>query len=535
MSSLTSELHEHVSLLTPLKTSRKKRPSFSPVKSHQPVPKPRTQSEIVQPKPAITWSEVDVATASLEFEEFSFWDAESQYMKNISSEHTKQLLFYLARKYKVFDMQISLPYLILFCQDAIPLQDERPFSIAGCIAVWLKEGDAVPGDISIGDWGEGDEISLQEELALDLKVFHMPKDTTLLGVATQYFPDASFISFISHSLIVEYPKQDSQSWRSRLEKLPSGFRNIGVSLSFSNGPLVIAELKRLKAPKPQSLADLQADDSDYVKSQGCFFPGVMLQAESGDQITAGIAVEKDFETRLTVAFHCWDKEYQAVPKKLGDENHFSVTQAGTLVGYVDKRIGATDIGLAKLNNDVVFHNRFLDIPAKAKILLSSSSVNINDEFLIDSFVTGRQRLRCQGIRIRIDGQREELKGDKNKLPGAGTYISLKQGVYATGSPEIHGVPKIREGVCGSALVRVKKGGKDGRNVLENGEISGFMHWSDLQRRNDTEGKLLCFADAVDDLVAAGWTIVQVPEKTKEAPGEGSYDEVRASKKPRLEA
>ena len=532
MSSTTSELHEHVSLLTPVKTSRRKRPSFSPVKYHQPVPRPRTQSEIAQPKPAITQREVDMATASLDFEEFSFWDAESQDMQNISSEHTKQLIAYLSRNYGVFVMQISLPYLILFCRDGIPLQHERPFSIASCIAVWLNEGDAVPGDISIGDFGDGDEVSVQEELAVDLKAFHMPKDSTLLNVATQHFPDASFVSFISHSIIVEYPKQDSESWRNRLEKLPSALRNTGVSLSFSNGPLVTTELKRLKAPKPQILADLQEDDSDYVKSQGCFFPGAMLQAKSGDQITAGILVEKNLETRLTVAFHCWDTEYKAVPKTLGDGNHFSVSQAETTVGHVDERIGATDIGLAKLNNDIVFHNRFLDIPTKAKVLVCTSDFEVNDEFFIDSFVTGRQRVRCQGIRIGIEGEREVLKGDKNNLPGTGNFICLRQGVYSTGSPEIHRVPQIRAGVCGSALVRVKTA--RGKNVLQNGEICGFMHWSDLRMRDETEGKVLCFADAVDDLVEAGWTVVQVPKKYKEVPGEGSGDEVQASKKPRTE-
>ncbi|MCJ1246699.1 hypothetical protein MMC30_003908 [Trapelia coarctata] len=167
----------------------------------------------------------------------------------------------------------------------------------------------------------------------------------------------------------------------------------------------------------------------------------------------------------------------------------------------------------------------------AKVLLCSPDVNMNDEFFIDSFVTGRQRLRCQGLRIGIEAERDVLKGDKSNLPRTGTFISLRQGVYATGSPEIRGVPKIRAGICGSALVRVRKAGRDGGEVLENGEISGFMHWSDLQLKNDTQGNLLCFADAVDDLAAAGWTIVQVPEKHKEASGAASNGEAQSSKKP----
>ena len=91
-------------------------------------------------------------------------------------------------------MQVSLPYLVLFCRDGILPQDKRPFSIASCIAVWLKEGDAVLGDLSIGDWGDGDYITIEEESAADLQPFRMPKENTLLRVATQYITDVSFIS-----------------------------------------------------------------------------------------------------------------------------------------------------------------------------------------------------------------------------------------------------------------------------------------------------------------------------------------------------
>lgn len=203
-------------------------------------------------------------------------------MQNISSNHTTALVHYLLKKYGVHEMQESLPFLILWCRGGIPPQDKRPFSIAGCIAVWLNEGDPVPGDISIGDWGEADDIVIDDDLAADLLPFHMPKDETLLHLAIQYFADSTFISFISHSVIVEYPKVSEESWYDHLNKLPSGLRNTGISLTFCNEPLLTTELKRLKTPKPAILANLQEDDSDYVKSQGCFFPGVMLQAASGN-------------------------------------------------------------------------------------------------------------------------------------------------------------------------------------------------------------------------------------------------------------
>ena len=49
-----------------------------------------------------------------------------------------------------------------------------------------------------------------------------------------------------------------------------------------------------------------------------------------------------------------------------------------------------------------------------------------------------------------------LKGKPDNLPGPGKYNHLRQGVYATNSLEIHRYPKVREGVCGSALVRSRE-------------------------------------------------------------------------------
>jgi hypothetical protein len=128
-------------------------------------------------------------------------------------------------------------------------------------------------------------------------------------------------------------------------------------------------------------------------------------------------------------------------------------------------------------------------------------------------VTGRQRLRLQGKRVPNMESLPALKGSAQDLPPPGRYLSFSQGIYATGSTEIPGTAKIREGVCGSAVVRVRaRGGGQSRDVLSDGEICGFMHWSDLQHQNETQGKLLCFADSVDELIKGGWQVVQVAEK-----------------------
>lgn len=97
--------------------------------------------------------------------------------------------------------------------------------------------------------------------------------------------------------------------------------------------------------------------------------------------------------RLTVAFHCWDEEFNNVPDKLGHPDHFQVRQADSTVGYVAER---TAMGLAKLSN-VPFNNKFLDIGIEAKVLAPSSRIHQHDQFYIDSYATGPKFLKCAQV------------------------------------------------------------------------------------------------------------------------------------------
>ena len=455
MASLTqTHLHDHLVHLTPVKANRKKRPSFSPTKSRQQAePKAQSQSEVLTQKPTLSNPESDIATASLEFEEFTYWNDDGVTMKNSTNAQSAALVQFLGRRFRVTEMQESQPFLILWCRGGVPTQDERPFSIAGCIAVWLEEGAATPEDLSIGDFGEGEfEIAIDASIAADLRPFHMPKEETLSNLA-KYFPGCTHVSFIVHQIVIEYATEDFQTFSVRRQKLPWAFENVGLPLSYHNGPLVQTQLKRFKKPEPRFLNGAE-DDTDYVKTQGCFFPGTKISADSGQQVSTGIMVQRGQESRITVAFHCWDEEYKDFQDKLGDLDKFSVTQGETLVGNIVERIGTTDIGLAKLKDGIAFHNRFLDIPTTAKTLTPLENLAVNDEFLIDTFVTGRQRLRLQGKRVPNMESLPALKGSAQDLPPPGRYVSFSQGIYATGSTEIPGTPKIREGVCGSAVVRV---------------------------------------------------------------------------------
>ncbi len=145
-------------------------------------------------------------------------------------------------------------------------------------------------------------------------------------------------------------------------------------LIFSNGPLLTMELK---TPIPRILAALEEDDSNYVQSQGCFYPRYHAACER--MAIRSPLVENGSETRLSVAaFHCWEQEYAEIPDKLGDPNHFfcyySRRKNCIWVCGASGSERPTDIGLIKLKEkcDTYCRNRFLDISTTAQSLLPSN-------------------------------------------------------------------------------------------------------------------------------------------------------------------
>jgi hypothetical protein len=428
--------------------------------------------------------------------------------------------------------------------------------------------------MDLGEMGRSEDkrwISLEQNLLADLKVFVIPKAKTLSTIMDQHFPEALAISYINHRIVVELKEINYEQHKKRLESYPRAISKTEVALRYHNGPIHGQELKRLKEPNPTKF-DGQYDDTDYVKTHGCFYPGAMLSSKNNTLISAGIQVQKQQEIRLTVAIHCWDKQLES-DVKLGHED-YTVKQGhwvdGTVVGVVMERIGSSDIGIAKV--DKQFSNRFLDLNGSASSLLHSSDLSkVNESFWIDSFVTGPQQLASNGVRVYKANKRgKDLFGDPSALPGPGRYVELVQGIYATSAPEINRQPKIREGVCGAAIIRARgdelldgsQTGAQGKTPTPRnetpvgqgsspqvstpkkttpsgkgpgtpslagsatplrkqfpqeqttGEIAGFMHWSDIQSVYNGD-RLLCFADAVDGLIEEGWKVVPAaPEKRK---------------------
>lgn len=513
-----------MSLALTVKQTRRKRPSFSPSKPSKPSLPERAHSESPTKTPPEDFGIKPIfypETSALDFNEFSLFNPESK-SEPIWSEWHGPFVKYVQKHFGVTDLWICQPFIVLRGED-IPDPADRPFTVAGCIAVWRGLDDPIPPFTPGIHGGQIDkDVFVDDDLVDDLEPYSMPRSETLLALLQRNFPDAAAISVINCDIIVEFEEMENDVWAEKLEALPWGFENITHGLQYTNGLLTNAEYKRLKVPRPRILKSAVVDDSDYVSQIGSFNPGAMLTSDQEDAITSGILVRKGTQERLTVAFHCWDKEYEKNPDKLGDPGHFRVKQADSMAGYVAERIGSTDIGLAKLAN-VAFDNRFLDIDTRAKRLIPWSQVHTKDEFYIDSFATGPQKLMCTGLRVLGPKGEQDFLRDRKENPPDGSYVVMKQGIYATNDPEILGTPKLRAGMCGSALVRSQRRGEKS-NCLHDGEICGFMHWADLAMKYSTSATYYCFADPVDPLIDNGWECAQTAEKRAVSPAASPSDQ-----------
>lgn len=409
----------------------------------------------------------------------------------------------------------------------------------------------------IGDCVDNHWVDLEQDQLDDLTGLAFPKAETLATIMDQHFPEALAISFLTNTIVVELKHLTDAEHMERCLHFPQLFAGTDVCLRYHNGPLHTQEPKRSKEPDPTKL-DGQYDDTDYVKERGCFQPGALLSTKSNSLISAGILVRKGVTTGLTVSIHAWDPQLDQ-DVQFGHED-FTLKQGnwadGTTVGVVTERIRTTDIGIAKVEKP--FFNQFLDLQGSASRFMHSTETKFGDQFWIDSYVTGAQRLAGLGKRVvKADQRGRDFFGSENPQLAPGTYIKLKQGIWATSAPEITGLPKTRSGVCGAAIMRARQekrspkvknepsdsqrsstevstpakgilSGKDHetpssapvtliRKQLSRqhvtGEVAGFMHWVDSPSPYNV-GTLLCFGDAVDDLMDEGWEVVPVAEKRK---------------------
>ncbi|KAH7267557.1 uncharacterized protein BKA55DRAFT_684827 [Fusarium redolens] len=523
-------------VLTPLR-QRRTRPSFSPIKTPRErstqTHKPSLSFTFGQGEQVSTSPLASAATAALEFEDFNFWDSEGFLTgRDVTDDQRAALHELLKEKYNATEFLESFPFLIIGCQGGPPDEDNRPFSVAGAIAIWrdAKEFNFNP---LVGDLGQGDHIEVSDAILDQIVPLQVPSKDIILHLANLW-PECQAICILWTMLVVELPLVSKEEHFNRLQSLPCDIDGCFLILRFNNGPLPNSERKRAREvkPNPKMYENQICDETDYVSLDKKFYPGTMIG--STDQhgslysaVTAGILVEKEGERRLTCSFHCWQKHYEKYPEQFGNSDAtatstFEVLQGsnpGTTVGFVRERVGESDIALAQLHDGVVFENKFMEIEAAPKKFLKSADHNVGDLFLFDSFAVGTQTVSCLGRRFttgwKEDKPHPDLVAPEGPADGV-KYIAFEQGAFVTNAPEITKKPQIRDSVCGSVLLRCRnkslghKRRQTRQQTAEDGEVGSMLHLADLQFRNsdDQIDRFILYADSFDPLIEAGWTIVQ---------------------------
>jgi hypothetical protein len=157
----------------------------------------------------MTQVEHDLSTSALNFKEFSFRSEDGSLMlRNVSKELRSALHKYLVKHYGAVEVQYSEPSLIIECTD-VPAESKRPFSVAGLISIWIKEGDFGGFTPFAGDRSESDNlVTVPDEVLSQLQPRTIPSRDAILFLANSVFVEAIAITMIWESIIIELPQID---------------------------------------------------------------------------------------------------------------------------------------------------------------------------------------------------------------------------------------------------------------------------------------------------------------------------------------
>lgn len=480
-------------------------------------------------------------------------------LSNESSERNKSARRHLQQVFGAIVQDYYEPWAVLGCEPSVP-EGRLPELVGGLIAIW-RNADDMHFNPKIGEFGEADTMLVDSSILEGFQESEIPGKEAVALLIGSVFPVCLAITWVAGIIVVELPRTDPAVFLKTLEEMPIWIQGAPFILQYHNGPLAnVDRRRRAKTPKPKlAEKDCNEDDTDYVAEDGQFYPGAMLSSmnEKGNidsSVSASILVQKEDQQRLIVPWHNWgnlEKHHPGLLLEVSKEADkvFRVIQGqpGTEVGRVVHRMGETDIALARLHPGMKFVNRFMEIDASAKTLVPSDKVKIGDQFFIDNFTTGKQRLVSLGRRYlpefsesrprdclvqkRFDSEGNEI--DVVMIRAGVAYIALEQGVSGTSDNFQSKKPYIRGSACGSVLIRCLSRGKkhlDQKNILTLGEVCGMFHFADPESvYADSAGKYLAFSDAMDPLIEDGWKIAPASEQsvrteTKVAPDtEGAPD------------
>lgn len=420
------------------------------------------------------------------------------------SMHTK-----LAEQYEnLSSLSIILRWAILEFEETLPPYEERPFLVAGLVAVYHLEGEGYPtGTTYIGSAGDGPPSTDPEYVANDLVPYHVPSFETFKYLH-KTVQSAEHVSSYPRQLF-ELPPMSEQDLITLLRSLPSRFGHLPAY--YFNGEFIMrmASFRCIKIPNPQlgpTGKELVIDDTNYLlpENGGHVFPGVLLECRGEthdgeiagkDSANIGVAISRGDEFRVTCSSHMFDHVEVKVGYH-GDE----------MVGELEQTIGE-DIGL--MDPLVPISNRFFSFDTVARTLVKTMDIADDDIVCVDSCFTGPQKMLFVGTR----------KGKGKRRMEGPSYphfdIIHEQGIYTSSDPVIPKPPIVRLGMRGTPLLRV--GNKRDRSVAPVGDILGFFLWLD---QVSSDGRMLySFAQPCDPLIEAGWQVADIDSEVREGNGD----------------
>ena len=418
---------------------------------------------------------------------FTFYNADDNTFHEIDNSLRFKLLHDIQRFIpQVVAFQTSFPFLLFEYDDEIPATTKLPFKVAGCLAVFIDIRDGYPwGAGFIGQVGEG----LPKQIQGTLKQYTIPS----ISVFEEMFStmaDARNISYFPKQLLVELKETSDETYQDLLTSLPCTIG--GIPVGYFNGKVFKNKRGRVTEPNPQKQGSTVSDETNYLSLEnggklrpGCsiYCPGKVQNGQRSGECwsTSGIAVIKDGERRLTVALHTFDTGSDA-----------QVYHGEQSIGEIKETYGE-DIALVM--SDVEFENVCFDGSVLTG-LARSETLKSFEHFMMDSFVTGKQILVAMGIRCGL------RRMDDTPGPASDRVnVVVEQGIYSCGAHYMK-KPFIREGTCGTPLVRMRPKGHVGQYEGE-GEVVGLMLWNDVKQYTTM---LYCFAEPVDELVDQGWSM-----------------------------
>jgi hypothetical protein len=155
---------------------RKKRPSLSPKKQF----KPRRSDLYPLSETSSKASPISPDETTVFRTEASFYDDETKSFKPITAAARRTLLKDLRVKFPSVTAITIVPPFVFVEADPIPNPEDVPFMIGGLVAKFIPDGGPYPlGAGFMGEPGQAAAVDLPEEIAKDLKPFHLPRTQTL--------------------------------------------------------------------------------------------------------------------------------------------------------------------------------------------------------------------------------------------------------------------------------------------------------------------------------------------------------------------